>query len=164
MVMKNLNLFCRIRNELTYRGHYTMYKWAMVALIIVASIMGVFYSFEAVNEAKKEQADEVVGENELRFIAEDFAFDQEEYTVEAGQTLELSLRNKNGLHGLGIEELGIDLVEGEPIEYTFDTPGTYEIVCTISCGIGHAEMRSTLIVTEASAAPAPEESETEAAH
>lgn len=137
----------------------------MAALLIVASILGVVYSFQSVNEAQKEQAEQVVGEDELRFTAEDFTVDQEEYTVEQGQTLKLSLKNKNGLHGLAIDELGIDLVEGEPIEYTFDTPGVYEIHCSIACGLGHAEMKSTLVVTEAGAEAPAEETETEeAAH
>jgi cytochrome c oxidase subunit 2 len=32
-------------------------------------------------------------------------------------------------------------------EVTFDKPGTYDIICTLPCGTGHADMKSKLIVS-----------------
>jgi cytochrome c oxidase subunit 2 len=106
--------------------------------------MGIVFSITAITPA--EAGEEAVGENELRFVATNFSFDKPEYRVKAGETLTLSLKNQLGTHGVAIEELGIQLMEGDTVEYTFDKPGEYNVVCSVMCGIGHAEMVSKLIV------------------
>lgn len=126
-----------------------MHKWAMAALLIIASVMGIVYTIETIVVAERERVDEIVQDNELRFLASNYQFDQEEYNVSVGETLELSMRNEQGRHGVGIVGLDINLVEGDTVEHTFTEPGTYDVVCTIACGEGHAEMISQLIVTEA---------------
>lgn len=133
-----------------------MLKWSMAALLIVASVMGIVYTIEAIVVAERERVDEIVQDNELRFLASNFKFDQEEYNVSVGETMELTMRNEQGRHGVGIVGLDINLIEGDTVEYTFTEPGTYDVVCTIACGEGHAEMVSKLIVTEA---PADQEQE-----
>lgn len=127
-----------------------MHKYIFVTLLIIASVGGLYLSFDAVIEAQKHKVDQPAS-NELRIEAVDFEFDKEEYEVAAGQETVLSLINKDGKHGYSIEELGIEVYEGESVTHTFDTPGTYSIRCNILCGEGHAQMVSTLIVTEASA-------------
>jgi cytochrome c oxidase subunit 2 len=139
-----------------------MHKWAMAALLITASVMGIVYTIETIVVAERERVDEIVQDNELRFLASNFQFDQEEYHVQVGETLELTMRNEQGRHGVGIEGLDINLVEGDTVEYTFTEPGTYDVVCTIACGEGHAEMNAKLIVSEASAQE--DNQEQEAAH
>jgi cytochrome c oxidase subunit 2 len=134
-----------------------MHKWVMTALLIAAIILGIVVSMQSIADAKKEMAEQTVDENELRIVADEFFFDQEEYTVEAGKTMKITLKNKKGIHGVQIQGLDINVMAGEPVEYTFDTPGTYQMVCSIQCGIGHSEMVSTLVVTEAGPTEAPEQ-------
>ncbi len=127
-----------------------MLKWAMAGLLIVASIMGIIYTIESIVVAERERVDLIVEDNEIRFLASDFKFDQDVYRVSLGETKKLSMRNVQGRHGIEIVGLDITLVQGDTVEYTFDTPGEYDVICNIACGIGHAEMVSKLIVEEAS--------------
>jgi cytochrome c oxidase subunit 2 len=83
---------------------------------------------------------------ELKLIASNWEFDQEEYTVAAGEPINFILENKAGFHGVQIKGLGIDLADGKAKQYTITEPGTYEIICSIQCGTGHSTMKSKLIV------------------
>lgn len=122
-----------------------MHKYTMLILSIAAGLFGLAFTFVAALNAQSEVV-EPPADNELRFVAYNWEFDQEEYRVEQGETLVLSLHNQEGRHGIEIEGLGIELYEGESVEYTFDEPGTYRIICNILCGLGHDDMVATLIV------------------
>ncbi|GIQ69426.1 hypothetical protein DUZ99_16830 [Xylanibacillus composti] len=121
-----------------------MHKWIMFALFIAASAAAVVFSITMIEP--KEGAEEEVGENELRFVLSNFEFDQQEYHVKLGETMNVSMRNKEGIHGVAIEGYDIDIHAGDSVEVTFDKPGTFELVCSVMCGLGHAEMVATLVV------------------
>jgi cytochrome c oxidase subunit 2 len=118
----------------------------MFALVITASIMAVVFSITKAME-EPENAEEPVAENELRITGKSFEFNQPEYHVAAGQEIIISYKNElgGGIHGMAINGTDINLKDGEKAAYTFE-PGVYNIVCTIMCGTGHAEMTSKLIV------------------
>ncbi|WP_054711332.1 hypothetical protein [Bacillus sp. JCM 19041] len=85
----------------------------------------------------------------LTIQAMNFQFDQEEYSVPAGE-MTIELENAEGNHGIIIKGAN----EGEDIVLnssgsTMATlePGEYQIECSIPCGSGHSDMVSTLIVT-----------------
>ncbi len=45
--------------------------------------------------------------------------------------------------------VGLDIKldkENPSKQVTFDKPGTYEIICVLPCGEGHAKMKSKLVV------------------
>lgn len=84
----------------------------------------------------------------LEIVATNYSFDQQEYRVKAGDPIEFSLNNKEGRHAYEIKELGINIQANKPQQYTIETPGEYEIACSIFCGSGHEDMKSTLIVEE----------------
>jgi cytochrome c oxidase subunit 2 len=123
-----------------------MHKWLMFVLFIGASIFGlVAVMLVAPHGAEEELAPPK--ENELRIVATNYQFDKAEYKVKQGETLTVSLVNRQGAHGVAIDELGVKL-EGDQLtqEVTFDKPGTYKLYCSVPCGIGHQDMVSTLIV------------------
>jgi cytochrome c oxidase subunit II len=84
-----------------------------------------------------------------------------ELHVPSGTQLELHLQALDVLHSFWVPEWRIkrDLVPGANIDddddvdnivrVTPDVPGTYSVICTELCGLGHATMRATA-VTEAS--------------
>ncbi|MFD2672807.1 hypothetical protein [Marinicrinis sediminis] len=123
-----------------------MHKWVMLGLMVIAGLLAVTLSITSI-ETKEETAEEAPKENEVRFEAENFKFDQEEYTIKAGEPMVLSMVNKRGggIHAVEIEGTDIYLEDGDSVEHTFE-PGTYEIKCAIMCGTGHDDMVSTLIV------------------
>lgn len=77
-------------------------------------------------------------------VATNWEFDQEEYTVPAGEVT-LNLVNEEGFHGISVD--GTDLsIEDEGTATAELEPGEYTIRCSVPCGAGHADMVSTLIV------------------
>lgn len=82
----------------------------------------------------------------LNIVATNYSFDQQEYRVQAGEAVEFSIENAEGIHAYEIKGLGITINAGDTKQYTIDTPGEYKIVCSIYCGTGHNDMKSKLIV------------------
>jgi cytochrome c oxidase subunit 2 len=70
--------------------------------------------------------------------------------VPVGVPIVLHMKSRDVIHNFFVRELRIkqDLVPGMeiPLQFVADTPGTYEIPCSELCGLGHHQMRSTLIV------------------
>lgn len=85
--------------------------------------------------------------NEINITGINFEFDQAEYTVKAGEEVKVIFANEEGMHGIAIDGLDVDIKgDGEAI-FTPTEPGEYTIYCNIPCGAGHDDMKSTLIVT-----------------
>jgi cytochrome c oxidase subunit 2 len=70
--------------------------------------------------------------------------------VPAGRPVKLTLRSLDVIHSLFVRELRIkqDLVPGMqiPLHFVADVPGTYEVPCAELCGLGHHQMRTTVMV------------------
>ncbi|MBN2983127.1 MULTISPECIES: cytochrome C oxidase subunit II [Cohnella] len=123
-----------------------MYKRILPALIVVACLFGVYLLATGLPERPKEE-ELAEGQEMLKISATNFSFDQTEYRVKAGTTYVLSYSNKLGNHGAEIADLNINLTKDNPrAEVTFDTPGEYEMHCSIMCGQGHGDMVAKIIV------------------
>lgn len=124
-------------------------KWIMSTLLVIAAAVGIYMlTIGLPKPPKDEAADLPEGVELLKIVASnDFVFDKEEYVVKAGQKYKMVLSNKSGIHGVGIEELDIDL-QGDTMEQevTFDKPGRYEMHCSVMCGLGHDKMKATIVV------------------
>ena len=70
--------------------------------------------------------------------------------VPAGRAVELRLKSRDVIHNFFVRELRLkqDVVPGMtiPLRFTADRPGTYEVPCSELCGLGHHQMRSSLVV------------------
>ena len=70
--------------------------------------------------------------------------------VPAGKPIKLILHSRDVIHNFFVRELRLkqDIVPGMEIPFHFqaDKPGTYEVPCSELCGLGHHQMRTTLIV------------------
>lgn len=70
--------------------------------------------------------------------------------VPIGRPIELLIRSQDVIHDFFVRELRLqqDAVPGLVISehFTADRLGTYAIVCTQLCGLGHQKMNSTLVV------------------
>ncbi|EXX89438.1 cytochrome C oxidase subunit II [Paenibacillus darwinianus] len=126
-----------------------MHKWMMFVVFIAASVLGLYLITFGLPAKQMEEAPSLPEGMTLLQVeaSNDFVFDQPEYRVKQGEMVRLVLKNKTGIHGLGIADLGVDL-QGDKLEQdiTFDKAGEYEVVCTVPCGVGHANMKSKLIV------------------
>lgn len=84
--------------------------------------------------------------NNVDIIATNWDFDQDEYIVTAGEEVKLTLTNDEGMHGIVIDGLDIQVDGDGETTFTATEPGEYSILCSIPCGQGHNDMVSTLIV------------------
>lgn len=126
-----------------------MHKWLLSTLITIACAMGVYLLATGLPEKPKDEASDLKeGQELLKIKATNFNFDEEEYHVKAGTNYKVTFANTLGTHGVeivGLDDIELDNETSE-LEYTFTTPGTYEIRCSIMCGQGHSTMISKLIV------------------
>jgi len=125
-----------------------VYKWIMSVLFFGACAFGLIMmvaNFQP--EVSEEEAAAEAGKPQLKISATNYQFDQAEYKVKSGETLQVVLKNAEGVHGIDIAQLGITL-SGKDLskEVTFDKPGTYDIMCSVPCGPGHTTMKAKLIV------------------
>ena len=71
-----------------------------------------------------------------------------ELVLPAGREIDLRLQAQDVIHGFSVPELRIkqNAVPGESIHihFTPTTPGTYAILCTQLCGLGHYRMNANL--------------------
>lgn len=126
-----------------------MSKWSYFVLFIAAGIFGFVALFMAVADNAENNAEETTSGPSLKLVASNFKFEQPEYTVKAGEKMKVSLTIKEGIHAVHITGEGVNIEldkQNASKEVTFDKPGTYEIVCSLPCGAGHADMKSKLIV------------------
>ncbi|WP_053217425.1 cupredoxin domain-containing protein [Virgibacillus senegalensis] len=85
-------------------------------------------------------------DNTLNVSASNFEFDQEEYTVQSGEEVTINLTSEEGNHGLAIDEFDVNIEGDGTASFTPEEPGEYEIYCSVPCGEGHSDMKSTLVV------------------
>ncbi|ANE45026.1 hypothetical protein SY83_00020 [Paenibacillus swuensis] len=83
---------------------------------------------------------------EIKIVATNFEFDQQEYRAKKGETVNFVLDSAAGSHGVKINGLDVNLMMNRNKVVTLTEAGTYEIECSIMCGTGHSQMKSKLIV------------------
>jgi cytochrome c oxidase subunit 2 len=80
--------------------------------------------------------------------ADDFVSSQ--LVLPADREVDLRLRSQDVIHGFSVPEMRLkqNAVPGQTIHihFTPSAPGTYAILCTQLCGLGHYRMVSTLLV------------------
>jgi cytochrome c oxidase subunit 2 len=82
---------------------------------------------------------------DLAIEATNFQFNEKEYRVKAGDTVNVTFASTEGMHGIDIVGYDIHMKNGDTASFVA-APGEYNIVCNIPCGQGHAQMKSKLIV------------------
>ncbi|WP_163854005.1 cupredoxin domain-containing protein [Paenibacillus elgii] len=122
-----------------------MKKWivsvAAVGMIFALSACG------AKETPKAEQANGNPAAQQVKLVATNFQFDQKEYKVKKGEDVTFSLENKQGMHAVQISGVNVGLDNNNKTKTVkIDKAGTYDIVCSLPCGQGHATMKSTLVV------------------
>ena len=94
----------------------------------------------------------VDGVREVKVEAFRYGFRPDPIVVKKGERVRLIARSTDVTHGLGIEDLGInlELAPGEEsrAEFTPEKAGEFHIHCTVYCGSGHRGMHGTLRVID----------------
>ncbi|MFP7298471.1 hypothetical protein [Neobacillus niacini] len=79
----------------------------------------------------------------------DFTSDKE-LTIKKGTKVKINLVNEEGMHTISNEELGIDLKADAPSEFTAESTGEYELICSTICGAtdDHEAMKISLKIID----------------
>jgi len=83
---------------------------------------------------------------EVKIVASNWQFDQAEYRIKKGEPVKLTVESKEGAHGIEIPDLKVNIGINQSKVVTVDKAGTYDIMCSIPCGTGHANMKAKLVV------------------
>lgn len=79
-----------------------------------------------------------------------FSFSEDVIHMKKGERVVLAFTGVEGVHGVMIEGLGIDVAvpPGETVQVAVptDTAGTFSFFCSIPCGPGHSAMRGTIVI------------------
>jgi len=132
--------------------------WTVIPTVIVVALAA--YSWVVLDDIEAKESDRMEVEVTAQQFAWGFAYPEQgvqsrEFHVPVGQQLELKLRALDVLHSFWVPEWRIkrDLVPGAPccsidddVVVTPDKEGTFSLICTELCGIGHATMRTIVKV------------------
>jgi cytochrome c oxidase subunit 2 len=132
--------------------------WTVIPTVIVVFLA--IYSWIVLDDIEAKDSDGMKVEVQAQQFAWTFDYPEagvtsKEFHVPVDQQLELQLRALDVIHSFWVPEWRIkrDLVPGAPgagiddnIVVTPDREGTYSVICTELCGVGHATMRATVVV------------------
>ncbi len=122
-------------------------KWSFLySSVIAASLIFAGCSNEAKPAQDAAASAPASGENVVSLEASNWKFNQEKFEVKAGQPVTINLKSTEGVHGIIVEGLGIEISKEGSKTFTPDKPGEYKILCSIPCGPDHGKMVSTLVV------------------
>lgn len=83
-------------------------------------------------------------------IAKQWSFEPGNISVKQGDTVRLRVKSVDVTHGIAIPDFNVNksLTPGETVtvEFVADKKGTFTFFCSIFCGVGHANMKGTLVV------------------
>lgn len=122
----------------------------VVAIGMAAALGGV--AAAGAMRARAEPAEP--GVKSFEVTASRFKFEPAVFEVTEGDTVALTLRSSDTIHGFAIKALGVKIVipkGGAPVQARFEATraGTFEIACSEYCGSGHRRMKGQLVVAPA---------------
>ncbi|GKU75866.1 cupredoxin domain-containing protein [Paenibacillus sp. L3-i20] len=129
-----------------------MKKWLAFASVLVLALVvaACGTNGKETNKAGSENKEAVEtsekSTSEVVITASDWEFDQQEYKIKAGETVDLTLKSVGSVHGVSIVKSDYSIKNNKSTAVKFDEPGTYDMICNVPCGAGHRIMKAKLIV------------------
>ncbi|AGK53424.1 heme/copper-type cytochrome/quinol oxidases subunit 2 [Bacillus sp. 1NLA3E] len=146
-----LLLFCEGDGNLKKKS-WLLVGFSIMLILLLASCDGKDDPSSRPNNFQ-EPAKETAGGNyalgeikEITVNAANYKFAPNEIHVNQGDTVELSLENSAGGHGMEIAEFGVRLTSDGTAEFVADKKGTFTFSCLVPCGVGHKKMTGKIIV------------------
>lgn len=123
-----------------------MKKW-LLASVLLSVLLVLAACGGTGKEDNTGSSEDANASTEINLTGKNFEFDQAEYTVKAGEKVNITYKNEEGMHGISIDDLDVEIKGDGEATFTPTEPGEYTIYCNLPCGAGHADMKATLIVT-----------------
>jgi len=119
-----------------------------LAVLLIVGLLFIFNSSPSNN--KKDTISGNLNVKEFNLIAKQFEFVPRVIRVNKGDKVILHIESIDVEHGIGIFQFGVNKIlpvgKNVTIEFVANKKGKYSFFCTVYCGIGHGNMRGTLIV------------------
>lgn len=97
-----------------------------------------------VSAVETNQAVDIIGKNfEFHGLKGEKAF-----YVKAGEEVTLSLKSEEGMHGITVEGLDVNLEKDGTVKFTPEKAGEFNMMCSVFCGAGHSDMTAKLVVVQ----------------
>jgi cytochrome c oxidase subunit 2 len=84
-------------------------------------------------------------------VAKQFFYEPNQVEVPVGAEVTFFVTSTDVQHGFKIQDTNVNFMaipgEVSKLTTTFDEPGTYDYICTEYCGLGHAVMFGSVVVT-----------------
>lgn len=97
-----------------------------------------------VSAVETNQAVDIIGKN--------FEFHgpkgEKAFYVKAGEEVTLSLKSEEGMHGITVEGLDVNLEKDGTVKFTPEKAGEFNMMCSVFCGAGHSDMTAKLVVVQ----------------
>jgi cytochrome c oxidase subunit II len=133
-------------------------KKLLLSLLMAALTLGLVACGGSDEEATTSEASNETAEVTTSSDAEEFTITatnwefaaDKELTIKKGTKVKINLVNKEGMHTIGNDELGIKLSADAPAEFTADTTGEFELLCSTVCGAAedHEAMKISLKIID----------------
>ncbi|RCW73046.1 cupredoxin domain-containing protein [Saliterribacillus persicus] len=117
----------------------------MKKILILLAVGVIFLTLNACGAENDNTSTEMADES-IVIEGTNYTFDQESYTIPAGVPVTIQFKNQEGVHGIKISELDVDIKKDGRQTITVEEPGEYLIYCNLPCGTGHDDMVASLIV------------------
>ncbi len=118
-----------------------MKNWIVAFMLLLIGLPMALTAFLA----RADQSPRVV-----EISARRFGFTPNQIALKKGQSVTLRLTSQDVKHGFFVKGLNLDedIVPGKPTDVTFtpQTAGKFTSVCDNFCGVGHGDMRMTIVV------------------
>jgi cytochrome c oxidase subunit II len=102
--------------------------------------------------SSQEETVEATGDvQEFTINASNWEFSSDkELVVKKGTTVKINLVNDEGMHTIGNEDLGINVTADAPAEFSADTTGEFDLICSTICGAmeDHDAMKISLKIVD----------------
>ena len=125
-------------------------RWGVVVVVLLITLLAL-----TIFSVPYGRSDAPAGAQRVVVQAQQFGWSVRPAVVRAGRPVEFRLTSKDVQHGFGVYD-GTKLLfqvqvpaQGteQRYSYTFDQPGTYDILCLEFCGFQHHTMRGSLRVS-----------------
>lgn len=87
---------------------------------------------------------------EIKVTAKRFSFSPDVIRLSLNEKVQFRITSEDVTHGFSVPELGIDQIIEQGKETAIDfqptKKGTYRLLCSVTCGTGHSEMRGSIII------------------
>jgi cytochrome c oxidase subunit 2 len=125
----------------------SMKKWLMLMGLVLTVVLIVAGCGSAADSGGDQEQQAATGETkEITIASTNFEFDPKEIRVKKGDSVKITLDNKQGMHAVKFAGYNVEVQPGKTVTFVADKAGEFKYECSIMCGAGHKDMVGTLIV------------------